>query len=113
MAQRVREYDWAATPLGPIRLWPMSLRMIVQTVLAHPVASIVLWGPQLIQIYNDACGELMGVKHPAGLGQPAREYWAEVWHVHAPIYERVRQGESVSLEDAHFPVTRSGKLVDA
>jgi PAS domain S-box-containing protein len=113
MAWRVREYDWAATPLGPIRLWPMSLRMIVQTVLAHPVAAIVLWGPQLIQIYNDAYRDLMGVKHPAGLGQPTHECWPEVMHINAPIYARVRQGESVSLEDALFPITRSGKLEDA
>jgi PAS domain S-box len=113
MAQRVREYDWAATPLGPIRLWPMSLRMIVQTVLAHPVPSVVLWGPQLIQIYNDAYLSLMGIRHPAGLGRPTRECWPEAWHINAPIYERVWQGESVSLEDAHFCVMRSGKLEDA
>ena len=26
MADRVRAFDWAATPLGPIEVWPQSLR---------------------------------------------------------------------------------------
>ncbi len=85
----------------------MSLRMIVQTVLAHPFAGIVLWEPQLIQISNGAYRSLMGVKHPAGLGQPTRECWAKVWHINAPIYERMRHGELVSLEDAWFSLAYS------
>ncbi|WP_051242957.1 PAS domain-containing protein [Azohydromonas australica] len=113
MAQRVREHDWAATSLGAVERWPAALRTTVQLLLAHPFASIVLWGPQLIQIYNDAYRKLMGVKHPVGLGQPTRECWPEVWHINAPIYERVRQGEAVCLEDALFPITRSGVLEDA
>jgi PAS domain S-box-containing protein len=36
-----------------------------------------------------------------------------VWHLNAPIYERVRAGETVLLEDALFPTARSGVLEDA
>ena len=43
--------------------------------------------------YNDACVAFLGTKHPAGLGQPTRARWPEVWHLNAPIYERVRTGE--------------------
>ena len=89
MAQRIRELDWASSPLGLLQQWPVSLRTTVRTVLAHPFATVVLWGPQLVQIYNDGYRELMGVKHPAGLGQPTRQCWPEVWHINAPIYKRV------------------------
>jgi hypothetical protein len=50
-----------------------------------------------VQVYNDTYCELMGVKHPAGLGQPTRECWPEVWHINRPVYERVWEGESLSF----------------
>jgi hypothetical protein len=49
MRRRVREFDWASTPLGPIESWPQALRSTVDTMLASAVASIVVWGPELIQ----------------------------------------------------------------
>jgi PAS domain S-box-containing protein len=108
-----RALDWAATPLGPVGRWPTALRVTARLVLAHPFPTVVLWGPALVQLYNDGYREIMGARHPAGLGQPTRECWPEVWHVNAPLYERVRRGESVSLEDARFPIERAGGLEEA
>ena len=108
-----RAHDWSTTPLGPVATWSSSLRTAVQLVLAHPFPNVVLWGPDLAQIYNDGYRSLMGGKHPAGLGQPTRLCWPEVWHINEPIYERVWRGESVALEDALFPITRSGVREDA
>jgi signal transduction histidine kinase len=108
-----RAYDWTSSQLGPVQGWSVNLRAIVQTVLAHHFPTIVLCGPKLIQIYNDAYRDLMGIKHPRGLGQPTEECWPEVWHINAPIYERVWQGESFALEDALFPITRFGVLENA
>lgn len=81
MAQRVREHDWSATPLGSSPQWRASLRTTVQIVLAHPLPAIVLWGRELIQFYNDTYRDLMGVKHPAGLGKPSHA----LEHVHPPL----------------------------
>jgi PAS domain S-box-containing protein len=110
---RCRAHDWAATPLGPVEQWPASLRAVAGTVLASAFPMVLLWGEALVQIYNDGYRDLMGGKHPAGLGQPTRECWPEVWHLNAPIYERVRAGETVVLENALFPITRSGVLEEA
>ena len=113
MAQRVRAFAWAATSLGPITTWPQSLRTAIDLALACRFPMIVLWGANLIQIYNDGYRSLMGVKHPAGLGQPTRECWPEVWNINEPIYTRVRTGETVTIEDGLYPITRSGQLEDA
>ena len=50
----VRAKDWSATPLGPIDGWPQSLKTAVSIVLYCDFPMIVLWGPSLVQIYNDA-----------------------------------------------------------
>lgn len=34
--------------------------------------TILLWGPNLIQIYNDSCRDLMGAKHSICLKRPTR-----------------------------------------
>jgi hypothetical protein len=71
----IRSHDWSTTPLGPIEGWPQSLRTAVSMVLYSDFPMIVLWGPSLVQIYNDAYRVLMGAKHPGGLGMGNRECW--------------------------------------
>ena len=112
MRGRFRTYDWAATPLGPVETWPQSLRSAVSTMLGSRFPNIVLWGPDLIQLYNDGYREIMGAKHPWGLGIPTRECWPEAWGFNEPIYARVRQGQSVFYEDVLIPLMRYGRLED-
>ena len=73
---------------------------------------IALWGSDLIQVYNDGYRLLMMDKHPAGLGQPTRECWPEVWHINEPIYGRVLAGDTVTFENALYPVARHGLVED-
>ncbi|MDS0135845.1 MULTISPECIES: chemotaxis protein CheB [unclassified Amycolatopsis] len=108
VATLARKIDWSQTPLGPVRQWPAQLVTLVRTVLDSPVGMCLLWGPDLLQFYNDAYRLVMGAKHPAGLGQANRECWPEVWHLNEPRYRRALAGESVSLKDALYPTTRHG-----
>jgi PAS domain S-box-containing protein len=108
MRARCRALDWAATPLGAVETWPQSLRAVAATVLGAGFPTVLLWGPDLVQLYNDRCVPLLGARHPAGLGQPTRACWPELWDVAAPTYERVKTGETVTFEDAHYPVRRPG-----
>lgn len=108
MAARVRRHDWSATPLGAISEWPQSLRTTTDLVLANAVPLNVLWGPSLVQIYNDGYRDLMGDRHPAGLGMPTRESWPEGWQVNQAIYDRVLHGETITSEDALYPGAASG-----
>ena len=69
MGALVRALDWSLTPLGAIGGWPPSLRSTVNLVLDSPLAMTVLWGPNLVQVYNDAFAIISGLRHPrAGAG---------------------------------------------
>ncbi len=75
--------------------------------------AVALWGPELVQIYNEGYRVIMAQKHPAGLGMPTRACWPEVWEINEPIYRRVLSGETLIFEDKHFSITRNGALQDA
>jgi PAS domain S-box-containing protein len=109
MAGLIRTYDWAATPIGPVEVWPQSLRTAVDTCLGSAFASYVWWGHDLIQIYNDAALNIMRAKHPAAFAAPAREAWSDVWEVVGPLVERVLgTGEPVLGEDMPMVPERGG-----
>ncbi|KAG1471817.1 hypothetical protein G6F57_011244 [Rhizopus arrhizus] len=112
MAARIARHDWASTALGGIDRWPPHLRATVDLMLAHGFPMIVLWGEQLVQLYNDGYAEILADRHPAGLGQPTRECWPEVWHINGPLYTRVWQGETLTFEDKLYPLARHGRLED-
>jgi PAS domain S-box-containing protein len=108
----IRGMDWSTTPLGAVEAWPQSLRTAVSVALYTDFASIVLWGPELIQIYNDRYRVLMGAKHPEGLGQRNRECWPEAWHINETIYPRVFAGETVSFRETVYPLAPFGVVED-
>ena len=104
-----RAKDWAATPLGPVDAWPQSLRTAAGIALGSTFPTIVLWGPELVQVYNDGYVPILGVKHPWGLGARTRDCWPEVWSFNEPIYQRVMRGETVFLEDQLYRLHRHGE----
>jgi PAS domain S-box-containing protein len=107
-AQLVREKDWGETPLGPIDRWPRSLRVVVETILPQPLPAIVLWGPELVQVYNEGYAAIAAAKHPKALGQPTYECWPEISDRMRPVYDRVLAGESVYLEGLSLTLLRTG-----
>jgi signal transduction histidine kinase/DNA-binding response OmpR family regulator len=109
MGALVRAFDWAKTPLGPSDQWSASLRMIVSLLLANRFPMLLWWGPQYIQIYNDAYRPILGAKHPLALGQPASACWSEVWDFAQPLIDSPFQGgPSTWMEDVEFEIYRHG-----
>lgn len=53
MRARCRSLDWARTPVGGVHHWSESLRTAADTALGSGFPMILLWGPQLVQVYND------------------------------------------------------------
>ncbi|MET0396609.1 MAG: PAS domain-containing sensor histidine kinase [Longimicrobiaceae bacterium] len=114
MAALCRAADWAATPLGPVEGWPHSLRTTAGLVLGSPVAMMVLWGAERAAVYNDAYRALLGSRHPAALGRPAREVWPGSWDSLAALLEGVSgRGESLTLADQRLAVERDGHPEEA
>jgi hypothetical protein len=73
MGALMRSIDWAKTPIGPVASWSPALRTMVRVLLVNRFQLYIWWGPQYIQIYNDASRPILGAKHPRSLGQPAAE----------------------------------------
>lgn len=114
MASRIAAHDWAATPLGPIEAWPQSLRTAVEICLASGFASYVWWGPELVQIYNDAAIRIIRGKHPAALGAPAAEAWSDVWGTIGAVAGHVlATGETAVGENKRLIPDRGGPREEA
>ena len=109
----VGAHDWSASAIGPLDGWPQSLRTAVDLVLGSPLAMLVLWGPDLVQIYNDAYAVIAGARHPRALGQPTRDCWPETWQSNAPIYAAVMAGEARCFPGQLLVVERGGIITDA
>jgi signal transduction histidine kinase len=108
-----RENDWSATPLGPVEEWPESLRTAAGMVVRQGIAQALCWGPDLLQIYNDAYRVILGDKHPAALGRPVLWTWAEIERDIKPLFDRVLGGETVYHEDLRLEVVRFGTVQEA
>jgi len=113
MADLVRTHDWSSTALGPIDTWSDILLCSVNLMLSCQFPTVIFWGPELIQFYNDGYLPLMTEKHPRALGQAASECWREAWHIVGPQAEAVMmRGETTYKENVLIPVTRNGRLQD-
>ncbi len=108
MRSAIAQFEWEATSLGPRESWPQTLSTVVDVVLDSAFPMLVMWGDDLVQLYNDGFIPIYGDKHPASLGGGARISWAEIWNDVGPLlsgaYER---GESVFFENLPLTVRRS------
>ncbi|GEO43383.1 hypothetical protein SAE02_75310 [Skermanella aerolata] len=95
----MRTFDWSLTPLGSPENWPAVLRTLVTLILGAGQPMFVVWGPEHILLYNDACVGIMGPKHPAALGRPLLEVWSELRDDLEPVLARACTGEALPIDD--------------
>jgi PAS domain S-box-containing protein len=113
MADLIRTHDWSSSPAGQIEDWSEGLLYSTNLMLACAFPSLVFWGNELVQIYNDAFIPLLAERHPSGLGQRAEDCWSDAWQIVGPNLKRVMENrETVHYEDAVVPIVRDGKLQD-
>jgi PAS domain S-box-containing protein len=110
MAEQIQAFDWSKS-VGQIDGWSQSLQAIVRVMLSNGIPMCLLWGPDLLQIYNDAYVPLVGQKHPTLLGQRFQTTCPELWESVGPIIAQIREtAQATTLENQLFPVNRFGYL---
>ncbi|MEO5511353.1 MAG: ATP-binding protein [Longimicrobiales bacterium] len=113
MARLCRSFDWDATVLGPPTGWTQSHRTIVSALLASRHPMFLWWGPDLVQVYNDAYRPSLCDRHPQALGARGRDFWTDIWEAIGPQIEQVMSGGSSTwFEDQFLPIQRNGRLED-
>ena len=107
MAERVRSHDWEGTPLGLPEQWPDVLKTTVALSMASHFPQAIVWGPDLITLYNDAFLPILGSK-PEALGRPFNEVWREVWSDIGPIVQAAFEGQATYIENFPLIIERGG-----
>jgi PAS domain S-box-containing protein len=106
--QRMRAHDWAGTPLGAAGGWPQALRAAVNLMLNSPESMYLVWGPELMFLFNDAYRPILGPRLDGALGRPLRAIWPDAWDaVRAPL-EKALAGEASRFEDVPITLARRG-----
>jgi serine phosphatase RsbU (regulator of sigma subunit) len=69
---------------------------------------LLIWGPELVMVYNDAYAPLLGSRHPAALGRSLADVWADIWPVLRTMVDQVHGGEATFSEDLLLVTSRDG-----
>jgi PAS domain S-box-containing protein len=109
MASLIGSFDWSSTPLGPIGLWPQSLKTIAGFLLRSPLPIVLLWGPDGVMIYNDGYSVFAGGRHPRLLGSKVREGWSEVAAFNDNVMKVGLAGGTLAYKDQELTLHRSGR----
>jgi PAS domain-containing protein len=112
MGAQIARFRWEWHPLGPLELWPQSLKTAVSLILNSRHPMWVGWGRQMWFLYNDAYLNVLGLaKHPGALGRPASDVWAEIWDVCRPLANNVLlYGEASLVDDVRLFLNRGDFL---
>ncbi|HTF20860.1 MAG TPA: ATP-binding protein, partial [Chryseolinea sp.] len=109
MGQRIRDYDWARSSLGPVEKWPQSLRTCVRIMLTSRQPIWIGWGKDLIKLYNDPYKDIVRGKHPWALGSPASLVWKDIWREIEPMLDQVMEkDEGTYVESQLLIMERNG-----
>jgi PAS domain S-box-containing protein len=109
MGERIREFNWENTPLGPPSQWPQSLKTCIRIMLTSRQPIWIGWGKELIKFYNDPYKEIVGGKHPWALGAPASVVWKEIWQNIEPMLRQVMdKNEGTYVESQLLIMERNG-----
>lgn len=105
--------DWAASPLGPVELWPQALRQVFKLCLEVPNLMAAYWGRDFHMLYGNAYAPVLADKHPLAFGRPAEELCPELWgKVGAYLQSVMDTGQALSSFNERIEVLERGMICE-
>ena len=109
MGRRLREHDWAASPLGSPDTWPGALSHAIGMMLSSRAQIVMFWGPEQLAFYNDAYRPPSATSTRTRSAGRRGSTGSETWEVLGPLLDGVRRtGEATRGEDHPFLLHRHG-----
>ncbi len=109
MGERIRQFNWGATSIGPVETWPQNLRTCIRIMLTSRQPIWIGWGKELLKFYNDPYQSIVGGKHPWALGRPASVVWKDIWREIGPMLKTVMEkDEGTYVESQLLIMERNG-----
>jgi len=113
MSDLIRAHNWADTLLGAAEGWSETLVATVNLILHSPFPTVLLWGPEMVFLYNDAAIPALRGKHPNPLGNRYRDVFHEAWVlVRADIEACFYHGETAVRHNIFIPIMLNGVKED-
>lgn len=110
MRQRIRDFDWSTTALGPIDTWPDSLKLSLRMMLNAQHPMLLTWRPEFLLFYNDAARALFGSKHPDAFGQRFQDALPEAWEgIRHQAESMLRTGPTAENTGFRFSIKAEGR----
>jgi PAS domain S-box-containing protein len=113
MGELILSMDWSKNTLGPIEKWPQSLKTAVSLCLSSTFPINIVWGPEHIQIYNDAYRPICGSLHPTSMGSKFKECWASALPVVGSAFDSAFNGKGTYIPNQRMFLERYGYLEES
>ena len=104
--------DWSAHAIGAPHHWPPPLRVLMSTMLGSPDAMHLVWGPDRVFLFNDACAAILSERATTAMGARFEEVWPDAWPALKGYVERAMGGESVRFVDVASQGSRHRMTTD-
>ena len=102
--------DWSIASFGPLERWPANLRGALDACLNARFPIVLFLGPDLVQVYNEAYGRLIGDRHPAALGSKPADVYPELWPLVGPLLQSVVEtGKDAQSGDLALETSSKGR----
>ncbi|MBB6164638.1 hypothetical protein [Rhizobium wenxiniae] len=100
--QRLANFDWNASALGTIEMWPARILGQAELVIGSRQPMYIALRQDLRFIYNDAYRSILGNRHPGAFGAPMREVFSDIWTELDELFADVLSGTPRVVESTRI-----------